>query len=188
MHHLQELSRKRLLYLHLLTPEDVAVPIQKSFIITKNQYGNELESSSFVPLLPINNKTRPAVSQDLHDKSIEEVLMEKRRDRFKSKICKQKILYKEGCPTCGQDHISVQYFGQRHVCLRCREYIKTPDGQPVKLILDNEGNIIALTYDDRKQVRYVDFQKLVIFEKDCFASFAGPGELVVLLSDEGLIY
>ena len=55
-------------------------------------------------------------------------------------------------------------------------------------MLDKEENIIALTYDDRKQVKYVDFQRLVIFEKECFASFAGPSELVVLLNDEGLTY
>ena len=72
--------------------------------------------------------------------------------------------------------------------MRCREYIKTRDGHPVKILLDKEENIIALTFDERKQVKYVDFQKLVIFNKDCFASFAGPGELIVLLYEEGLVY
>ena len=185
MHHLQELSRKRPLYLHLLTPEDVAPPVQSSFIITKINYGDLFETT-FTPLIK-NSKTRLPQENDL-EKSIEEVLMEKRRERLKSKLAKKQLVFKEGCPTCGQDHIPVQYFGYRHICMRCREYIKTPDGHPVKVMLDKEENIIALTYDDRKQVKYVDFQRLVIFEKECFASFAGPSELVVLLNDEGLTY
>ena len=188
MHHLQELSRKRPLYLQLLTPEDVAAPIQQSFIITKNQYGDAIEDSSFVPLLPISRNRAQRAHEKDQDKTIEDILMEKRRDRVKNELKKKKIVYRDGCPTCGQDHIPVQFYGHRHICIRCREYIKDPDGRPVKVMLDKEENIIALTYDDRKQVRYVDFHKLVIFEKECFASFAGPGELIVLLYDEGLTY
>jgi hypothetical protein len=188
MHHLNELGRKRPLYLHLLTPEDVAPPVQKSFIITKHQYGDAVESSNFIPLLPISRSKQVQPQGLEQEKSIEDILMEKRRERFKAKIAGRRIIFKEGCPTCGQDHISVQYYGYRHICLRCREYIKTTDGHPVKIMLDKEENIIALTYDDRKQVKYVDFQKLVIFDKECYASFAGPGELIVLLYDEGLTY
>lgn len=190
MHHLQELSRKRPLYLHLLTPEDVAPPIQRSFIITKHQYGDVGESSNFVPLLP-NSRSRQQIPQPQateQEKTIEDILLDKRRERFKIKLGQRRIIFKEGCPTCGQDHIKVQYYGYRHICLRCREYIKTSDGHPVKIMLDKEENIIALTFDDRRQVRYVDYQKLCIFDKECFASFAGPGELVVLLYDEGLTY
>ena len=176
------------MYLNLLTPEDVATPVKRSFIITKCQYGNDLETNNFIPLLPVSKTKNHHPQETEGDKSIEEILMDKRREKFKTSLSKKKIVYREGCPTCGQDHIIVQYFGHRHICLRCREYIKTPDGYPVKIMLDKEENIIALTYDDRKQVKYVDFQKLVIFDKDCFASFAGPGELIVLLYDEGLTY
>lgn len=187
MHHLQELNRKRPLYLNLLTPEDVAPPIQKTFIIKTQTFGTDAEAGHSVPLLPLKSRSNHHIVQE-SEKTFEDVLMERKRERLKNSLLGRKMIYKEGCPTCGQDHIKVQYYGYRHICMRCREYIKTRDGHPVKIMLDKEENIIALTFDERKQVKYVDFQKLVIFNKDCFASFAGPGELIVLLYEEGLVY
>lgn len=187
MHHLHELSRKRPLYLHLLTPEDVAPPIQKTFIIKTHQYGDVNDAANGVPLLPIKSKQEKNQAFEV-EKTFEDVLMEKKRERFKNSLANRKMIFREGCPTCGQDHVKVMYYGYRHICMRCREYIKTLDGHPVKIMLDKEENIIALTFDERKQVKYVDYQKLMIFNKECFASFAGPGELIVLLFDEGLVY
>ena len=183
MHHLQELNRKRPLYLTLLTPEDLAAPSQKSFIINSKVSGSDADPDTKVPLLPLKARVNHHLAKE-SEKTFEEDLFERRRERIKNSLSGRKMIHKEGCPTCGQDHIQVQYYGYRHVCLRCREFIETRDGHPVKIILDKEGNIIAFTFDERKQVKYVDFQKLVVFNKDCFASLAGLGELIVLIYEE----
>lgn len=189
MHHLDELSRNRALNLYLLTPEDVVPPIQRTFVVTKHQYKNILEDATFSPLLPSSHKGKTGnLSTQEDEKSREEMLSQRRRERLKSKSHKKRMVFKDGCPTCGQEHIPVQYFNHRHICAKCKEYIKTADGNPVKIVLDREEKILALTFDERKKLKPVDHQNLVIFDRPCFASFAGPTELVVLLYDEGWTY
>ena len=183
MHHLQELNRKRPLYLNLLTPEDLTTPSKKSFIIKSQISGPDPDSDGKVPLLPFKGRIHQNVVQET-EKTFEEDLFERRRERLKNSLSGRKMIYKEGCPTCGQNHVLVQYYGFRHLCNRCREFIETRDGHPVRISLDKEGNIVAFTFDERKQVKYVDFLKLVVFNKDCFASLAGPHELIVLIYEE----
>ncbi|CAG9316667.1 unnamed protein product [Blepharisma stoltei] len=189
MHHLDELNRNRALNLYLLTPEDVVPPIQRTFVVTKHQYKSILEDNAFAPLLPssqrVKNNSSPGQEEE---KSREEMLSQRRRERLRSKSNKKRMIFKDGCPTCGQEHIPVEYFNHRHICSKCREYIKTPDGSPVKIVLDRGETILALAFDERKKLKPVDHQNLMIFDRPCFASFAGPGELVVLLYDEGLTY
>ena len=52
-------------------------------------------------------------------------------------------------------------------------------------MLDSNDNIRALATDERGHLYEVNYQDLRIFDRKCFASFAGPHELVILLHDEG---
>ena len=78
MHHLQELNRKRPLYLNLLTPEDVAPPIQKTFIIKTQTFGTDAEAGHSVPLLPLKSRSNHHIVQE-SEKTFEDVLMERKR-------------------------------------------------------------------------------------------------------------
>lgn len=178
MHHLNELNRKRPLYLYLLTPEDVVPAVTNSFIITKNNYGELTETSNFTPLWPNQKKVQP-----VQEKIVDESLVNRRKEFIH--MSKKKVFYSQGCPICGKDHVAVEYYGHQHVCIKCQRFIKNQEGQSVKIMLDKNDQIVAVAYDDKKQLRYADFEKLMIFGKNCYVSFAGPGELIVLLSEEG---
>jgi hypothetical protein len=79
----------------------------------------------------------------------------------------------------------VQYFGHRHICIRCKEFIKSPEGMPVKVMLDADENIRAIATDDKGRMYEVNYQDLRIFDKTCFASFAGEDEMILLVRDKG---
>eukprot|EP00347_Sterkiella_histriomuscorum_P012027 403370170 len=106
-------------------------------------------------------------------------------------------IYDSGCLTCGQKNVEVEFHGERHVCYKCKKYLQTPDGKPVMLISTPDSRILAFfkkiktaeELEKDKQRRYsyieVDPNDMRIFDKVCFATFAGEGELIVLLKDEG---
>lgn len=104
-------------------------------------------------------------------------------------------LYESGCLTCGQKNVEVIYHGERHVCFKCRKYLQTPDGKPIMLISTPDQRIMAFfkkikssTDETNSNRRFsyveVDPNDMRIFDKHCFATYAGEEELIVLLKDE----
>lgn len=51
-------------------------------------------------------------------------------------------------------------------------------------MLDADENIRAIATDDKGRMYEVNYQDLRIFDKVCFASFAGEDEMILLLRDE----
>ena len=110
-------------------------------------------------------------------------------------------LYEKGCLTCGQKNVEVKYHGERHVCYKCKKYLQTPDGKPAILISTPDQKIMA--FYKRLRVKYhesskqgdgentrrfsyveVDPSNLRIFDRECFATYAGDCELIVLIKDD----
>mmetsp|Transcript_46344 Transcript_46344/g.53406 ORF Transcript_46344/g.53406 Transcript_46344/m.53406 type:complete len:255 (+) Transcript_46344:16-780(+) len=105
----------------------------------------------------------------------------------KSKYSQLQSEYQKGCLTCGGANIKVKYFGERHICLKCRNYIRTTDNKPVRLYLDEDNEIVAIAkrFIGSQMIEYqVPFDNLRLYEKKCYATFAGENELIVLLQDD----
>jgi hypothetical protein len=85
--------------------------------------------------------------------------------------------------TCGKDNIQVKYFGERHVCLRCRCFLKTINNDKAFVFLDEDGNIKAF---GEKEGRYYEINSDKIWFNDhrCYATLAGEDELIILLHDD----
>lgn len=47
------------------------------------------------------------------------------------------------CPLCFETHISVKYYGYRHVCVKCRGFLRDEFGNQTKIFL-KEGKIVCL--------------------------------------------
>ena len=80
------------------------------------------------------------------------------------------------------------------MCFKCKKYIQTPDGKPVMLITTPDQRIMAFfkkvrlhsdNSADARRYSYieVDPNDLRIFDRHCYATYAGQGELIVLLKD-----
>lgn len=98
-------------------------------------------------------------------------------------------LFTQGCLTCGNKNYTVEYHGERHVCHKCKVYLQTPEGKPIELISTPDHRIFAFVKQlkeggDRK-IQYVEvsYNDMRIFDKKCYATYAGEGELVVLLRE-----
>lgn len=93
-------------------------------------------------------------------------------------------IHKTGCLTCGCTNNVVQFFGERHVCRKCRGFLQDPTGKPIReLILTQEGIIVALVKEGLK-LKPVDPNNLVIFDLPCMATFASPKVMVVILKEK----
>lgn len=98
-------------------------------------------------------------------------------------------LFDKGCLTCGKDNIVTKYHGERHVCINCRQQIKSYDGDEVKIYLDQHGDIVCKAIkilqgeDEKVKKVFYDVQpdQLKVFEYRCFATYSGRDELIVLL-------
>jgi hypothetical protein len=98
-------------------------------------------------------------------------------------------LFDRGCLTCGKDNLFTKYHGDRHVCINCRNQIKTYDGDEVKIYLDQYGDIICkgvkfVEDDNAMKVKHffdVPLDQIKVFEYRCFATYSGRDELIVLL-------
>lgn len=141
----------------MLTPDDVLPPFSKSFVVSLQQYDSTTDTQS----RPLQSATenRPSLGAKSH-------------------------LHSRGCPFCGKQHISVQYFGHNHVCLNCRKYLKTADERKVRILLgiDDEIRAYARAEGEALEVE-VDNQDLYILGVRCYATFGDESELIVLPYD-----
>jgi len=86
------------------------------------------------------------------------------------KEVKPPALYPTGCLTCGQKNAEVAYYGERHICYKCKNFIMTPDGRPVSLVQTPDDRIFAFVKEFKGSAfRYlsVDINDLRIFDKPC---------------------
>lgn len=83
----------------------------------------------------------------------------------------------------------MEYHGERHVCHKCKAYLQTPDGKPIILISTPDHRIFAfvkyLKDAEERKFEYIEvsYNDMRIFDKKCYATYAGEGELVVLLRE-----
>lgn len=169
MHHLENLQRKRTLNFYLLTPEEVVPPIDRSFVVTKHKYSSLEAGKGFNPVVP-RRKTSANLS------------------RRPTSVTQRKKAFSEGCPTCGENHTPVAFFGHKHVCGKCIRYLRSPTNKPAKIIQDEQGNIHSISYDEDKNHVEIDPNDLRIFDIKCYATFADEGQVIVLLRDSSVQY
>jgi len=161
MQHLESLRKSRYQRLFMLTPEDVLPPYGKSFVVSLQQFDGTAETPP-PPVRPASN--RPPNSNWTSGKKTH--------------------LHSRGCPFCGKQHISVQYFGHNHACLNCRKYLKTADGLKVRIVLGKDDEVRAYARAEGEALETeVDNQDLYIFDARCYASFGDETELIVLPYD-----
>jgi hypothetical protein len=178
-----------MLKMYLLTPDGCMQPQKRSFVVSKTSYNyldTDLPESRMQSRASLIQRSAASLGKE------PEILTdyqyyERRRERNKL-TGRKRELFPENCPTCGGKHIEVQYFGFRHICETCKEYLKAPDGRFVKVLVDDRGQIQAIAKDDKKLTPPVDPSDLRIFERKCYASFAGEDELVVLMFEGGWTY
>lgn len=100
-------------------------------------------------------------------------------------------LFDKGCVTCGKDNICVKYYGERHMCLRCREFLRTQNNEKACVFLNDAGEISAVA--ERKTEKgdktYYYIEPDLIWFKDfrCYATLAQEDELIVLIHDNQTI-
>lgn len=96
-------------------------------------------------------------------------------------------LYDKGCVTCGKDNILVKYYGERHICLRCREFLRTQNNEKAHVFLNDDGEIQAVgekkNENGEKEFFYFETDLLWFKEYRCYATLAGEDELIILLHD-----
>lgn len=179
--------------MYLLTPEGCMTPQKRSFVVSKTSFPNldtnlpESRLQSRASLHAAMQKSSTSLGKDAEPLSGHQ-LMERKRERTKFTLNRKRELYPENCPTCGNKHVAVQYFGHRHICASCKVYLKSRDGRLVRVAVDEKGLIIAESTDERKQDPQIDPSDLRIFDRKCYASFAGEDELVVLMFEGTLAY
>jgi hypothetical protein len=145
----------------MLTPEDVLPPNGRSFVVSLQQFEGETEAAS----QPRQSTSNPAGNS-------------------KWASGNKTHLHSRGCPFCGKQHISVQYFGHNHTCLNCRKYLKTEDGRKVRIVLGKDDEVHAYSRAEGEAMETeVDNQDLYIFDVRCYASFGDETELIVLPYD-----
>lgn len=95
--------------------------------------------------------------------------------------------FPSGCLTCGERNTEVKYYGERHVCDKCKKFIQTTDDKPVELVITPDDRVYAF-WKEFKAINFlkpvfhpVDFNDLRVLDMPCYATVAGHGELVVLL-------
>lgn len=161
MKHLTELRRTRPLGLYKLTPRGVLPAIGQNVFIVIANYPQLQVNDDFQPLYPkvrslrTSHKSTPV-----------------RRHHRRFYAVKSRKLYEVGCPTCGEEHESIKYFGQRHICNKCKEHIYTTDNRPVHIGIDKQGEIKAHAYEGATH-ELVDHEDLKIFDKKCYATYTG---------------
>ena len=101
-------------------------------------------------------------------------------------------LFDKGCVTCGKDNIEVKYYGERHICLRCRNFLKTMNNDKAFVYINENGDIEAVgqkTAEPGAKPAYYSIETDKLWFKDyrCYASLAGNDELIVLLHDNQLL-
>lgn len=83
------------------------------------------------------------------------------------------------CPLCYQTHILVQYHGYKHICVKCRNFVRDEFGNQIKIYLDERGDIVCLgilpkSFDRDKVGYYVtDHTKLEVDNLGVYATYAG---------------
>jgi len=97
-------------------------------------------------------------------------------------------LFDKGCVTCGKDNIDVKYYGERHICLRCRNFLKTANNDTVHVYLNENGDAEAvgerIIENGAKSYYCVETNKLWFKDYRCYATLAQENELIVLLHDD----
>lgn len=102
---------------------------------------------------------------------------------------KQSALFDKGCITCGKDNIEVKYFGERHICLRCRNFLKTQNDDRAFVYLNDNGDV-EVVGKSRKEASgqlvyyHVEPDQIYFKEYRCYATLAQEDELIVLLHDD----
>ena len=105
---------------------------------------------------------------------------------------KQSALFDKGCVTCGKDNIEVKYYGERHICLRCRNFLKTKNNDRAHVYLTDEGDVAVVgkykkEMPGKSNFYFVEPDQLWFKEYRCYATLAKEDELIVLLHDEQLV-
>ena len=97
-------------------------------------------------------------------------------------------MYDKGCLTCGKDNIEVRYYKERHICLRCRNYLKTYYNDKAVIFLNDkeEIEILGEKIGENGTINYypVEFDQIWFNEYRCYATLADVDELIILLHDD----
>ncbi|CDW77541.1 multi-sensor hybrid histidine kinase [Stylonychia lemnae] len=169
---------------HLLKANDHHIQMKASTIKTPQEDQKPIINQKQIKSLKLR------INQELDYEAKQVYFKYSRKPKLKPSMPIPAI-YDQGCLTCGQQNVTVTYHGERHVCYKCRKYLQTPDGKPVMLITTPDQRIMAFfkkikLNDEKRRYSYinVDHNDLRIFDRKCQATFAGEGELVVLLIDD----
>lgn len=96
-------------------------------------------------------------------------------------------LFDKGCVTCGKDNICVKYYGERHMCLRCREFLRTQNNEKAYVFLNDEGEICAVgeKKNEKGEKLFYNIEPDLLWFKDfrCYATLAQEDELIILIHD-----
>lgn len=97
-------------------------------------------------------------------------------------------LFDKGCLTCGKNNIVVEYYGERHVCLRCRNFLKTINDDKASVYLNDNGDVEVVGEKNeaggKSTFYFIDIDKLWFKDYRCYATLAQENELIVLLHDD----
>eukprot|EP01017_Pseudomicrothorax_dubius_P048443 TRINITY_DN8815_c0_g1_i1.p1 TRINITY_DN8815_c0_g1~~TRINITY_DN8815_c0_g1_i1.p1 ORF type:complete len:233 (+),score=40.76 TRINITY_DN8815_c0_g1_i1:30-728(+) len=209
MEHLDQLSRHRMRIMYNLLPAEIGSKSAPSFLVRVPYYTYDKEKYSITALPEVNleelhlnmkkqalRRTSVAVSmlgKGAHKKQLEETvpMMAQTRKGNPIKFVPFSVtksgLYDAGCLTCGKENIVVKFHGERHVCVKCRQYLRNDKNDPVAVFLNEQGEIEAWAHkniDGVNKYYKANPEKMKIFEWQCYATFSGENELVVLLQDE----
>lgn len=71
------------------------------------------------------------------------------------------------CPLCGETHILVAYHGYKHICVKCRNFVRDQHGNQINIFIsEKDGGIVCLgilpkTFEREKVAYYItDHTKL----------------------------
>lgn len=51
---------------------------------------------------------------------------------------------KDACPICMEKHIPVEYYGHKHICSKCRSFVRDEHCNQVKIFLNEQREIVCL--------------------------------------------
>ncbi len=42
------------------------------------------------------------------------------------------------------DNIVVEYYGRKHICVKCRKFVRDSHGNQIKIFMNEEGDVVCL--------------------------------------------
>ena len=164
MYYIKNLENKRYEKMMEVTP----LKIQKLLKYEK-------EKSSFNPKKP-NYDEIEEIIYTLNDKFFTKEILNERKKKLKGNFC----------PCCGdKNNYEVFNFGKKHLCIFCREKLKSKNGKKVILVKDDKKNFKVFEIFNNKFVLKKIKSKNVFFNnKKCCIKISPNGLLFVILAKE----